>query len=65
MPSLLHRRLDALEASMGAGVSLAIGKTCLLCGAHVALDDAAPCPDHRPLREATQTLIVTFVAPDA
>ena len=61
----LLKRLEAIEAAMGAGTSLAIGRVCPICQAPVALDDAEPCASHRPLREATQTLLVTFQSPHA
>lgn len=65
MASLLAKRLDALDAVLGTGtVGLAIGRACPICGAHVALDDSGPCPDHQPLREAEQKLLVIFVAPN-
>lgn len=59
----LLKRLEAIEAAMGAGISLAIGRVCPVCQAHVALDDSGPCASHRPLRSAEQTIVVTFVAP--
>lgn len=65
MPSLLKRRLEALEQAMGATDGLAIGRVCPGCQAHVALDDAGPCQAHRLLRAATQTLLVTFQSPHA
>ena len=60
---MLARRLDALEQMMGATDSLAIGRQCPSCNAHVALDDSGPCASHRPLLAAEQTIVVTFVAP--
>ena len=65
MATLLARRLDALEAAMGGAASLAIGRQCRTCGAAVELTDVGPCQEHRPLREAEQSLLVLFVAPAA
>lgn len=65
MPSLLAKRIEALEQMMGATDSLAIGRQCPSCNAHVALDDAGPCQAHRLLREAQQTIVVTFRSPHA
>ena len=63
MATLLAKRIDALEQMMGATDSLAIGRVCPDCQAHVVLDDAGPCASHRPLRSAEQVLLVSFVAP--
>lgn len=63
MATLLAKRIDALEAAMGGADSLAIGRQCLICNAAVELADVGPCQEHRPLREALQTLLVSFVAP--
>jgi hypothetical protein len=63
MATLLAKRIEALEAAMGGVDSLAIGRVCPDCQAHVVLDDAGPCASHRPLREAQQVLLVTFVDP--
>jgi hypothetical protein len=65
MPSLLAKRLDALEAAMGGADSLAIGRQCRTCGAAVELTDVGPCQAHRPLREAEKVLLVTFHTPHA
>ena len=65
MASLLARRLDALEAVLGTDTTgLAVGRVCSTCGAHLQLDDAGPCREHRPLREAELTLLAVFVSPD-
>ena len=63
MPSLLAKRIEVLEQTMGGMATLAIGRQCQSCNAHVALDDSGPCASHRPLRSAEQTIVVTFVAP--
>jgi hypothetical protein len=63
LPSLLSRRLDALEASMGGGPQVAVGRICPACGAQVDLSDVGPCHEHQPLREAEMILLVRFVAP--
>lgn len=63
MATLLAKRIKALEQTMGGVDSLAIGRRCSICGAAVELADTGPCQEHRPLRAATQTLLVTFVAP--
>ena len=63
MPSLLAKRIEALEAQMGGADSLAIGRQCPACGAAVELADVGPCQEHRPLREAQHVLLVSFVAP--
>lgn len=63
MPSLLAKRIEVLEQTMGGMATLAIGRQCPSCNAHVALDDTGPCASHRPLRAAEQTIVVTFVAP--
>jgi hypothetical protein len=61
----LRRRLEELEVRAGATTSLAIGRQCPSCNAHVALDDAGPCQAHRPLREAPRTIVVIFRSPHA
>ena len=63
MATMLARRLDALEEMMGGADSLAIGRQCPICNAAVELTDVGPCQEHRPLREALRTLLVSFVAP--
>lgn len=65
MATLLAKRIDALEAAMGGADSLAIGRQCPICNAAVELADVGPCQEHRPLREALQTLLVTFHRPHA
>lgn len=61
-PALL-RRLEDLEARIGASAQVAVGWHCPTCGAAVALGDAGPCSDHRPLPLAETVLMVVFVAP--
>lgn len=63
MPSLLAKRIEVLEQTMGGMATLAIGRQCRTCGAAVELTDVGPCQEHRPLREAEQVLLVSFVAP--
>ena len=63
MPSLLAKRIEVLEQTMGGVATLAIGRVCRTCGAAVDLMDVGPCQEHRPLREAEQVLLVSFVAP--
>ena len=63
----LLRRLESIEAALGAGAQVTVGTVCLACGANVALDDEerGPCPNHHPLPPAEIVLLVTFRSPHA
>lgn len=64
MPSVLMRRLEAVEARLGAGSALAVALACPQCGApRPWTDTGTTCPEHGPLPEAELILLVTFVSP--
>ena len=61
----LLKRLEAVEAALGAGAQVVASTICPGCGANVALDaeERGPCPNHHPLPRAANILLVSFVAP--
>lgn len=62
MLSLLSKRIDDLEARLGAGLMVAVGWTCPKCGEVAMLGDLA-CGQHRPMPAAETTILVQFVRP--
>ncbi len=64
MPSVLMRRLEAIEARLGAGAGLAVAMTCPGCGAPMPWNDTGTCPVHGQIPEADLVLLVSFVSPE-
>ena len=63
----LLKRLEAVEAALGAGAQVVASTICPTCGVSVALDaeGRGPCPNHHPLPPAEIVLLVTFRSPHA